>query len=203
MTGEEEDTDVGFPGPEHHIAEREWSMKIAMGTLAALAVIGGALQIPKTTDVLHKFLEPSFHDSRYYETLEPSGGLTWIGLAVGATLALTGIALAYRLWVRDPDRPQALRARLVRPHRFFVNKWYFDEAIDAGIVRPFAIFGRFSRDVFERVFVNGLLVGGTAGAVRAGSAAVRAAQSGFLRYYAALLLAGVTGLGLNFLISAS
>ena len=33
-TGEVEDTDVGFPGPEHHIAEREWSMKAAMGLLA-------------------------------------------------------------------------------------------------------------------------------------------------------------------------
>ena len=29
-TGEAEDTDVGFPGPEHHIAEREWPMKAAM-----------------------------------------------------------------------------------------------------------------------------------------------------------------------------
>jgi NADH-quinone oxidoreductase subunit L len=65
------------------------------------------------------------------------------------------------------------------------------------------MFGRFSRDVFERVVVNGLLVGGPAGAVRAGSAAVRAIQSGFLRYYAALLLLGVTGLGLYFLVSAS
>ena len=30
MTGEEEDTDVGFPGPGHFIAEREWPMKFAM-----------------------------------------------------------------------------------------------------------------------------------------------------------------------------
>ena len=40
------------------------------------------------------------------------------------------------------------------------------------------------------MFVNGALVGGTTGLVRAGSAAVRAIQSGFLRYYAALLLLG-------------
>ena len=71
------------------------------------------------------------------------------------------------------------------------------------IVRPFAFFGRFARDVFERVFVDGLLVGGTAGVVRLGSAAVRAMQSGFLRHYAALLLLGVTVLGLYFLVSAS
>src|SRR5205807_5112438 len=33
-TGEEEDADVGFPGPDHHIAEREMSMKVAMSSLA-------------------------------------------------------------------------------------------------------------------------------------------------------------------------
>jgi len=46
-------------------------------------------------------------------------------------------------------------------------------------------------------------VGGTSGVVRAGSAAVRAVQSGYLRAYAALLLCGLTALGLYFLISAS
>src|SRR3954470_1353294 len=33
-THEVEDTDVGFPGPEHAIAEREFPMKLAMGILA-------------------------------------------------------------------------------------------------------------------------------------------------------------------------
>jgi NADH-quinone oxidoreductase subunit L len=202
-TGEVEDTDVGFPGPEHHIAEREWSMKAAMGLLAVGATVAGVLQIPKVTDELHHFLEPTFHDSRYYEELEPSNSLLYSGLVVGALLGLAGIALAYRLWVQQPERPAAIRARLAGVHSFFVHKWYFDELIDTLIVRPFAWFGRFGRNVFERVVVNGLFVGGTAGAVRAGSAAVRAAQTGFLRYYAALLLLGVTALGLYFLIAAS
>jgi NADH-quinone oxidoreductase subunit L len=204
-TGEVEDTDVGFPGPDHHIAEREWSMKVAMALLAVGAVGAGVLQIPKVTDVLHTFLEPSFHDSRYYEALEPSDGLTWFGLAVGASLAFGGIALAYWLWVKDADRVRvtALRTRLAGVYTLFSRKWYFDEIIDAIVVRPFAMFGRFARDVFERVVINGLFVGGPSGAVRAGSAAVRAAQSGFLRYYAALLLVGVTALGLYFLVSAS
>jgi NADH-quinone oxidoreductase subunit L len=204
-TGEVEDTDVGFPGPDHHIAERESSMKVAMGLLAVGAVFAGALQIPKVTDVVHTFLAPSFEDSRYYETLEPSDALTWIGLAVGAVLALGGVAIAYRLWVADGERRAVtrLRERLAGVYTLFSRKWYFDEIIDALVVRPFAMFGRFARDVFERVVVNGLFVGGPSGAVRAGSAAVRAVQSGFLRYYAALLLVGVTALGLYFLIAAS
>src|SRR5215213_5279960 len=36
LTGEEEDDDVGFQGAEHHVAEREWPMKAAMGALALL-----------------------------------------------------------------------------------------------------------------------------------------------------------------------
>ena len=46
MTGEIEDTDVGFPGPEHHIAEREAPMKVAMGSLAVLAIVGGVRADP-------------------------------------------------------------------------------------------------------------------------------------------------------------
>ncbi len=34
QTGEVEDTDVGFPGPAHHIAERDLAMKVPMAVLA-------------------------------------------------------------------------------------------------------------------------------------------------------------------------
>ena len=51
--------------------------------------------------------------------------------------------------------------------------------------------------------VNGALVGGTTGLVRASSSAVRAVQTGLLRSYAALLLVGVAVVGLYFLVSAS
>jgi len=87
-------------------------------------------------------------------------------------------------------------------HRLFVNKWYFDELTDALVVRPGAWAGRFARTTFERVVIDGALVGGASGLVRATGAAVRAGQSGYLRYYAALLLVGLTGLGAYFLISA-
>ncbi|MDX6657335.1 MAG: NADH-quinone oxidoreductase subunit, partial [Solirubrobacteraceae bacterium] len=89
------------------------------------------------------------------------------------------------------------------PYRLFLNKWYFDELIDAVVVRPWAAFGRFGQSTFERVFVDGTLVGGTTGIVRAGSAAVRAVQSGFLRVYAALMLGGLAAVGLYFLLKAS
>jgi NADH-quinone oxidoreductase subunit L len=201
-TGEIEDTDVGFPGPEHAIAEREWPMRLAMGALAVLAFVGGIVQIPTVTSWLRDFMAPAFRDSRPFETLEPSNALTWIGLLIGFALALTGIAIAYGLYVRSVGRAAVLRERFAFAHRLFVNKWYFDEAIDALVVRPWGWSGRFARNTFERVVVDGALVGGASGLVRAVGAAVRAGQSGYLRYYAALLLVGLTGLGAYFLISA-
>jgi NADH-quinone oxidoreductase subunit L len=200
-TGEVEDTDVGFPSPEHHIAEREAPMKVAMGALALLATVGGVLQIPGVTSVLHDFLDPTFADSHFYEDLEPSASSQWIGLLVGSVIGVAGLALAWSLWGKDKT-PVGIRERLSPLHRFFVNKWYFDEAIDFVFVRPSAWLGRFAYSTFERVFVNGALVGGSSGAVRALSAAVRGSQSGYLRYYAALLLVGLTGLSAYFLISA-
>ena len=205
--GEEEDTDVGFPGPEHAIAERALPMRIAMGLLALGAVGAGLIQIPKVDFVIDDFLRPSFATSKLYEPHTKSGLLV-VGLTLGTLLGLAGIALAYRIWVgggRELKASTAIRARVPGGealYTLFVNKWYFDELIDLLVVRPVAAVGDFVRDTFERVFVDDTLIGGTTGIVRAGSAAVRAAQSGFVRYYAALLVLGVTGVGLYFLLQA-
>ncbi|MEA2371311.1 MAG: NADH-quinone oxidoreductase subunit [Solirubrobacteraceae bacterium] len=200
-TGEEEDTDVGFPGPEHQIAERRPEMRIAMGTLAVLSVIGGIVEIPKVTGWLGRFLEPSFADSTIVR--HPSDGLLAFGLLLGAVVGLAGIAIAYYVWVLKPGTAAKLQARLRPVHTLLLNKWYFDELIDLLVVRPGAWFGRFGQQTFERMFVNGTVVDGTTGLVKAGSAAVRGAQTGFLRYYAGLLIAGLTALGLYFLLQST
>ena len=202
LTGEEEDTDVGFPGPEHQIAEREWPMRLAMGTLAMLAVIGGALQIPGVDDAVTRFLEPTFRNSRFLHT-QVSLGAAWIGLIIGAGIALSGIAIAYAIWIRSPATAVSLRERFAPVYRFLFAKWYFDELIDYVVVRPVLWFGQFAQSVLERVVVGGAITGGGTGIVRAGSAVVRRAQTGFLRYYAALMVVGVSAVALYFLISAA
>jgi NADH-quinone oxidoreductase subunit L len=200
--GEVEDTDVGFPGPEHHIAERALSMKLAMGALAVLATVGGIVLIPKTTTWFDTFLEPTFAGSNV--TVNASDNLLVLGLVLGAALGVLGILVAWTIWGKaDGEIAVRLRERVPGLHRFFYNKWYFDELIDWLVVRPFAWLGRFGQQTFERIFVNGTLVGGPSTLVRAGSAAVRALQSGFLRAYAALLLVGAGAVILYFLIQSS
>ena len=201
-SGEIEDTDVGFPGPEHHVAEGSAAMKVAMGMLAVLAAVGGLVQIPQVTHLLESFLEPTFAESVYFEELSPSQAATFVGLALGALIALAGIATAWFVWVRKPGTAAKLRERLRPAYTLFVNKWWFDELIGTVIVRPARWLGSFALTAFERLFVHGTLVGGTSGLVRAGSAAVRAAQSGILRFYVALFLAGMVAMTTWFLLQA-
>ncbi|HEY2319387.1 MAG TPA: NADH-quinone oxidoreductase subunit L [Solirubrobacteraceae bacterium] len=202
QTGEAEDTDVGFPGPEHHIAERDIAMRAPMATLALLAIIGGVLQIPGVDDVIHNFLKPTFAGSSLAQ-VDVKPGPSWVGLIIGALVALAGIAIAYGVYVRRPGTSAALQARFSRVHTFLYNKWYFDELIDALVVRPVQWMGRFTESVLERGVIAGGITGGTTGVVRAASAAVRRAQTGFLRYYAAAIIVGLSGMALYFLISAS
>jgi NADH-quinone oxidoreductase subunit L len=200
--GEIEDTDVGFPGPEHVIAEREMPMKVAMGILAIGATFLGVLQIPMVTHAITTFLEPTFEDSKYVH-VEPSDGLIWFGMILGTVVALTAIAIAHHIWVRKPGTSAAIQARFRAVHTFLVHKWYFDELIDLLVVRPWTAVGAWARTWFERAIVDGLFVGGATGVVKAGSQAVRALQTGFLRYYAALLLLGGAAVVLYFLIASS
>jgi NADH-quinone oxidoreductase subunit L len=200
-TGEVEDTEVGFPGPHHTTAERALPMRIAMGILAVGALGAGLIQIPKVDFVIDDFLRPTFAGSPLYEP-HTKNGLLAFGLTLGTLLGLAGIAIAYRIWVARPGTAETIRRRFEPAYKLFVNKWYFDELIDAVVVRPVAAAGVFARDVFERRVIDETLVGGTTGIIRAGSAAVRAVQSGFVRYYAALLVLGVAGVGFYFLLQS-
>jgi NADH-quinone oxidoreductase subunit L len=201
VTGEPEDTDVGFPGPEHHVAERAWPMRAAMAVLGLLALVGGLIQIPGVNHVLESFLEPTFEESAFHG-LVPSTASAWLGLAAGGLLSIAGIGLAYYCYVVRPGVTVRLAQRFHRTHDFLANKWYFDELLDALVYRPVVALGRFSNAVIERRVVQGL-VETAAGTVRGAGAIVRGAQSGFVRAYALLLIGGFAALGVYFLVVAS
>ena len=109
-------------------------MKVAMG---ALAVLGDRRRLPADPGRDRRGCTTS--SSRRSRTRSstrrssPRAALAeWIGLLVGARAsALAGIVIAYTLWVQRPGSAGARSRRASRGlHRFFVNKWYFDEAID-------------------------------------------------------------------------
>jgi NADH-quinone oxidoreductase subunit L len=201
-TGEEEDIDVGFPGPEHHIAERAPAMRMAMAPLGFLAVVAGFIAIPSVSKVLENFLDPTFAGSKLGPHL-PSNGSEWEGLVLGGVLGIVGFGAAYVLYERRAGYTLQLRDRFRPLHDFLFNKWGFDDLYDRAFVGPVRAFGGWGRDVFESAFVQGVVVGGATGLVRAGTNFARAIQTGYLRAYAMLLLLGVGGLVLYFLLVSS
>jgi NADH-quinone oxidoreductase subunit L len=200
-SGELEDTDVGFPGAVHHVAERSPSMRIAMAVLSFLALFGGLVQVPGVDDAVTKFLDPVFAGSPL-AAIHASTAASWLGIGIGAVISLTGIGVAYWLYVARPELPAALQQRLSGLHTFLYDKWYFDEAIEFLVVRPALAIGRFANRTFERVVVDGLIAGAE-DVVGGGGRVVRIVQSGYVRAYALLLIAGFAGLALYFLLSSS
>jgi NADH-quinone oxidoreductase subunit L len=200
MTGEPEDTDVGYPGPEHPIAEREWPMKAAMAPLALLSLVGGIVLVPGVTTTLEKFLEPAFHDSKYANEFIPSASAEWTFAIIGGLVSLAGIGLSYFVYMRRRGVTARLIDRFPAVHDFLAHKWYWDELYDFLVVRPMTAFGRFGQTVIESAFVQGVIIGGAVGVVRAGTSFARTIQSGYVRAYALLLVAGMFALALYFLI---
>jgi NADH-quinone oxidoreductase subunit L len=201
-TGEVEDTEVGFPGEDHHIAEGSPPMKIAMGTLAFLALFAGFIQVPGVDKAVTNFLSPVFADSPL-AAIEPSTSASWFGLLIGGLISVAGIGIAYYLYVARPETPRRLQQRFSAVHTFLYNKWYFDEAIDILVVRPALAIGRFANNVFERFVIDAGITGGTEETVGKAGAIVRGFQNGIVRTYGLFLIAGAVGLALYFLIQQS
>jgi NADH-quinone oxidoreductase subunit L len=200
-TGELEDTDVGFPGSEHQIAERRRPMSIAMTILGVGALFGGVVQIPGVTDLLERFFRGTFESSPLFHIV-PSTGASWFGLMIGGLISIAGISVAYYCYVARPGVTARLIDRFGAVHSFLLHKWYFDELQDALVYRPAIALGRFANTVFERLVVDGIVAVAT-GLTRGAGSMVRDAQSGFVRAYALLLVGGFAALGVYFLVVSS
>jgi NADH-quinone oxidoreductase subunit L len=199
-TGEHEDTGVGFPGPDHQIAEREGEMKVAMGTLAFLSVVAGLVQIPGVDHVIESWLEPVFEDSRYAHDI-PSVGMQWVGLAIGAVIAVTGIAIANYLYRKRPEVPQRLAESFAGLNSFLYAAWRFDALYELVVVRPVRAVADFCNNFVERYLVDGIVVGATTLA-QDGGRLVRRLQTGLTRGYALSMVLGSVAIVIYFLIVA-
>ncbi len=139
--GEEEDYDVGFPGPTHAIAERALPMKVAMGVLALGAIGIGLVQIPKVDFVIDDFLRPSFATSLAVRTAHQNRPAVVRARARhGARPGGHRDRLPHlgggRRGTQDVRGDPSAYARPV--YELLVHKWYFDELIDAARGAPVA-----------------------------------------------------------------
>jgi NADH-quinone oxidoreductase subunit L len=159
----------------HHPHESPAIMWIPLAVLAALSLGGGYINIPK-------FLEPMF-------PLAEEGGNEWT-VYVSIAAGVGGIALAFLFYVVAPSLPDAI-ANAFRPlYTLIYNKYFVDEFYDATVVNP-AIDG--SRTLLWRgadaTVIDGA-VNGIGKTARAVGGVLKLAQSGYIRSYAAWVVAG-------------
>jgi NADH-quinone oxidoreductase subunit L len=178
----------------HHLHESPWVMTGPLVVLGILSVVGGFVGTPAWLGLganqFEHFLEPSLAYALPHEANEASHSLEFVFAAVSVAVALTGIAIAYRLYVSRPATADAVAARWSSLHRVLKNKYYVDEAYDGAIVHPtMNCSTRFLWKGFDAGFIDGA-VNGVGSAVHAAAGVLKNLQNGLARSYAAWILTG-------------
>jgi NADH-quinone oxidoreductase subunit L len=164
---------------EAHAHESPLVMTAPLMVLAALSLAGGYLNVPH-------YLEPLFGG----EHGPHNESLVMISVAAG----VAGIALAWLFYVVSPGMAEGIARIFKWPYQLLYNKYYVDEAYDAVIVHPLR---DGSRALLWRVVDAGVIdgaVNGAGAASRGLGGVVRLLQSGYIRRYAAWVVAGGTAL---------
>jgi len=115
---------------------------------------------------------------------------SWVKL-LPLVLGVTGIALAYLMYLLRPELPGLLVARVRPLYLFLLNKWYFDELYDALFRRPAFYLGRGLWKSGDGALIDGVGPDGVAAATRDLSRRTSRIQTGYVYHYAFAMLIGV------------
>ena len=138
------------------------------------------------------------HDVLAEVGAEFHGALAFIGHALTHSLALylaaAGALTAWFLYIKRPDVPALIQARVGPLYGLLVNKYYFDwfnEKVLAPLTRGI---GTALWHAGDRFLIDGVLVNGSAKTVAVVAGVVRRIQSGYLYHYAFAMVIGVAAL---------
>jgi len=184
---------------KHHLHESPNSMTLPLVILAVLSAVGGLVQVPliERGGRLDAFLEPVFADvSRVVGDAAHAGhapgeaGLEIALMVISLVVALSGIFVAYRFYVVDPETPKRLGERVKSLYLLLFNKYWVDEIYDRKIVQPIV---RGSVSLWKRVdaaVIDGA-VNGIGREIDRAAGLLRLAQTGYVQVYAMILTLGM------------
>ncbi len=121
----------------------------------------------------------------------------WSPVVVG----FIGLALAWYMYIRNPEAPKRLAQTHYPLYQFLLNKWYFDELYDLIFVRPAMAIGRFlwlrgDGGVIDRFGPDGIAAG-----VQMLTRRASQLQSGYLYHYAFAMLIGLSAITTYYMFS--
>ena len=192
-----------FGKPRDHAAEHAHESGPVMAwpliILAIGTVIGGAMNLPFSgLHFLDEWLKPVFETPG--APAAEAEGLNY-GIAIAATLLALGSGyLGWWLYARlfanriKVGREDPLHRYLGDIWRGMEIAWGFDWFYERVVVRAYRAVARFLSDIFDTQGIDGILVDGTARLFGRLAQWFRQAQTGYVRNYALVFLAGVIGL---------
>jgi NADH-quinone oxidoreductase subunit L len=155
------------------------TMAYPLIVLAALAAVAGILKAP-----LDRWLEPVLAHTHEYA----SGSGTKLGLIALTTAgALSGVAIAYAIWLKGRVKEAAVEPEVLR------RAWYVDQLYQRIVEAPGRAIANFSAFVIDAKVIDGT-VNGVGALVRAGGSRLRTVQSGFVRNYALAVAVGAVAI---------
>ena len=185
---------------KHHLHESPNSMTLPLLILAILAVIGGFVNIPLLAggQRLDAWLEPVFADlarvmgpTAHAAAAEGhSAGLEIVFMAISLAVALAGIFLARRFYVTDPSLPHRLAESARGFYRTLWEKYRIDELYDRTVVQPIVRGSERLWHGFDAAVIDGA-VNGVGKQIERGAGLLRAAQTGYVQFYALILTLGL------------
>ena len=183
----------GAPGPSPK--EPPCSVTLPLVILALFSLLAGYTGLPSYlgSNWLEGFLAPSFrlqYSGQAASALEHAHLTEVILTLVTLAVAFFGFALAYHLYIKDPQVAVHLANRFSWLYSLLRRKFFVDEIYDWLLVGPVQ---RLSRTILWKgmdVRVIDGLVHGTASLMQAWSHRVKRIQSGYTRLYATWILGG-------------
>jgi NADH-quinone oxidoreductase subunit L len=109
-------------------------------------------------------------------------------------LAVAGVVLAWYFYLRRPDIPPALRRRFSFIYRLLDNKYYFDWFNENVLARAARLAGTGLWRGGDVGVIDNILIDGSARTIGGVAALSRRIQSGYLYWYALVMIVGVIGL---------
>ncbi|MBX7214478.1 MAG: NADH-quinone oxidoreductase subunit L [Thermoflexales bacterium] len=180
-----------------HAAETAPTMTVPLIVLAALAVLGGLLNLPAGFPAegwLGHWLESVIGK-------EPHAPLDLALAGFFVVLAVAAIAFAVSLYRRFVKATQAdPLERLGALHGLSFNKWHLDGLYRAVLIKPFYAGASFLARIFDQGGIDGL-VNGVGALTRELSVTLRELQTGFVRSYGLITLLGAVAVVAYFLFT--
>jgi NADH-quinone oxidoreductase subunit L len=176
----------------HHLHESPPVMTVPLVILAVFAVIVGFVGVPPEHGAYHRLVEPVFAVAKEgVPHAAPVGEVPMAALSLA--IALAGVWVATRFYVRRPESPARIVERYPETYRVLLNKYYVDELYDALFVEPIRRGSFWLWQRLDDLVIDGS-VNGVGALVRVGSTALRRVQTGYVMNYVLTFIVGAVAI---------